>query len=163
MTSVQNRHTPTSRFWPEMGRRAYERELAALLKSMASGSANGAGTAIAITPQVLDRMCVNVSIKVMSRLGVGTFRKSCEAAYKKHKVDKWTENYLKKNATKLKGNMTDEQVAELMAKDLAKDPVAAEALKMAVRANTKVIEAELQKEIRKELERQIKANAKGKK
>lgn len=153
-----------SRFWPEMGRRVYERELNALMQSLSKEVADdAAGALIKITPQILDRMCVNVTIKVMSRLGVGTFRKSCEVAYKKHKVEKWTENYLKKNATKLKGNMTDEQVADLMAKDLANDPVAAEVLKMAVRSNAKVIEAELAKEIRKELERQIKANAKGKK
>ena len=121
---------------------------------------------VAITPQVLDRMAVNVTIKLISRAGVGGTKKFVEELLKGSKGSAWVQKFFRDNATKVKGKMNESQIAELMASELIKDPLAMEAFEAMVKGNVKKIEAELEIVVRKELgrrAREIEKKAKKKK
>ncbi len=144
----------SARWFPEMGQRIYQRELSALMKSLSLDAADDiTGALLTITPQVLDRMAVNVTIKVLSRGGVGGAKKITQEILKGNKGSAWVRKFFRDNAAKIKGKMSDDQIADLMATELMKDPLAAEAFEALAKGNVKLIEAELTKEIRKELTR----------
>lgn len=148
-TKLSYRLLSRSPLLPKLSQRVLEREVHALIK------VSGEGTTY-LAKETLDKMVVNVLVKLMIRSSVGGTSKTLQEVVKGKKGSKWVQAFMQKNATKIKGKMDENKLAEIMAEELIKDPIALEAFEAVVKDNIKKIETELAKEIRKELQRQAK-------
>ena len=154
-TAISKLISGESKFFSSLGKRAFERESEALIKTLSKGTNEKIAREMLQrmwSEQIFKKVVSNVTVKLSTRFFVGGSVKLLRV----YGLDAFIESYIKENASNIKGGTDDNKIAEDIAKKFGKDPKAKEMMKKVLKVNEKEIEKEVGKEMRKEMERRIK-------
>lgn len=149
-----------SKILPKLSNRLYEREMAAVTQNLTKklGADFARGTVL-ISINELDKMSASVVARFVIRLGVGGTSKSVQKVLLSRSSGMPVEKFLANNATKVKGNVDESKLAEMVAKHLETHPSIFKAFEQVVNDNMVQIEKELAAEIQSEIKERVKKAA----